>query len=309
MRSSGFLNGRLGKTERILGAAALLMTTSACACVSADTGTESNRYVAKHGDTVYSICRRNHITVEQFSEYNPGTDINGLATGTSVKIRAARSFKHRARLSPEEAGDATESGARNSQNAAKRESQPKLQENSPRKEASKRSSIGYLSYSDPDSGQRNNSEPSVAGSLIRIVLALVFVAGLAYVSLVVLKGFMTKRVPSKSSRQKLHVLETTGLGTNRALHIVQIDGKRLLVGSTADQISLISELEPMAEVEPAAESEQPADFSSVLSRFTSSDRANAAAKLNGILKDGATFLQKKTAAAKSLRDKADSDEK
>jgi hypothetical protein len=58
-----------------------------------------------------------------------------------------------------------------------------------------------------------------------------------------------------------------------------------------------------------AEVEQPADFASFLQHFCSADeRANTASKLGGILRDGASFLAKKTSAVRSLRKKADADE-
>jgi flagellar biogenesis protein FliO len=177
------------------------------------------------------------------------------------------------------------------------------------KKPAKQKDTGYLSDYDPDTSHKKDSEPSVVGSLLRVLLALIFVATLAYLSLLALKQIMSRKVTGSSPKQKLRVLETTGLGANRALHVVQIDGKRLLVGSTADRINLISELEPPSETD-SAEAEQSGDFASLLSRFSSNgERANAATKLSGILRDGASFLQKKSNAAKSLREESGTHEK
>ena len=290
--------------------------------------TASNRCEAQPGDTVYSICQKNHITVEQFAKLNPGLDINRLKAGASVKIRAAgrarrsnrgprlASGKMHSKVSGKGFSKTTESApvcprsrsdhnrssvAQTPRSLVKSLNNAKVQPAVSGKAAKGPSAAKspYLAYSDPAATDKN--EPSVAVSLVRVALALVFVAALAYLSLLALKGFMSRKVPSKSSRQRLHVLETTGLGTNRALHVVQIDGKRLLVGSTSDQISLISELDPPSESN--AQAEQPIDFASVFSR------ASAATKIGDILRDGASFLQKKTVAAKTLRQEAASDDK
>ena len=194
--------------------------------VSAETGSKSTRYVAEPGDTVYSICRQNHITVEQFSNYNPGVDVNKLPTGASVKIKAGGRTKHKAKVSVTEVADTT--AERASVSTVPKAQSPALpparaaakpgskvqsidRRRSAPKPAPKQKDTGYLAYSDPVN-QHKDSEPSVAGSLVRIVLALVFVAALAYASLLALKRFMTKKVPGKSSRQRLRYWKPPGWG-------------------------------------------------------------------------------------------------
>ncbi len=255
----------------------------------------SNRCEAQPGDTVYSICRRNHITVEQFAKLNPGVDINRLKVGASIKIKAAGRARHAAR-GPRPASGKGLAGVSG-------KGFPETTGTTGRSKplpASKRKESPYLAYSDP--AAEDKSEPSVAVSLVRVVLALVFVAALAYLSLLALKGFMLRKVPSKSSRQRLPCAGNhrtrNQQGSARGADRRQAPPGRL----DHDQISLISELEALSEPE-SAQVEQPIDFASVLSR------ASAASKISDILRDGASFLQKKTIAAKTLQQEAGGDEK
>jgi len=54
-----------------------------------------------------------------------------------------------------------------------------------------------------------------------------------------LQGMRTARLASK----KLRVCETVGLGEKRSLCLIQVDGRRFLVGSAPAGISVLAELE------------------------------------------------------------------
>ena len=274
-----------------------------------------NGHTVRAGETAYSLSRRYHISVDEFARINPGVNVDSLSTGAVVKVRSA------VRVKPT-VDDATPSRVTSSDEnrpeAAKPASvviEPIPQAQSP----AKHKHTGYLSdFDSPTAKQSVNSEPSVAVSFVRVALSLVFVVALAYVSLLALKHFTSGKISVKSPRRNIRVLETSGLGTNRALHVVEVGGRRLLVGSTSSQINLITELEAGEGEEFEEEVAPPADFAGVLQRLvlrqnpveaTNVDRANAAGKLGGILRDGATFLQRKSNAARSLREKADNDEK
>ena len=74
------------------------------------------------------------------------------------------------------------------------------------------------------------------------VVALIFVAALIWRRL----QRMTPR-PSAASDGRLQVLETTALGANRHLSLVAAGGRRLLIGATPNQISLLADVTPEPE--------------------------------------------------------------
>jgi flagellar biogenesis protein FliO len=90
---------------------------------------------------------------------------------------------------------------------------------------------------------------------------LILVIGLAYVVLAGLRWLQGNRYKSPgASSATINVLETTGLGPGRALHLVVVGEKTLLIGATEHQLSLLTELSDTAVSLPAdmdiAEDEQ-----------------------------------------------------
>ena len=82
---------------------------------------------------------------------------------------------------------------------------------------------------------------SVVFSLI-IVVILIYITGIIYARLNKL-GFNTLR-NQQGGFAKCHanVISTTQLGNNKSLHVVELDGKRMLIGASAGAIQLIKDL-------------------------------------------------------------------
>jgi flagellar biogenesis protein FliO len=52
---------------------------------------------------------------------------------------------------------------------------------------------------------------------------------------------------SASRGRNLRIIETIGLGPHRHIHLLEVEGRRLVIGSTAQTIGLIAELGPGGE--------------------------------------------------------------
>ena len=87
-------------------------------------------------------------------------------------------------------------------------------------------------------------EPNIISlifSLIFVIL-LIYATGIIYTKLNKL-GFNTlKKQIGESVNSKVAVVSTTPLGSNKTLHVVELDGKRMLIGASQSSIHLIKDL-------------------------------------------------------------------
>ena len=82
---------------------------------------------------------------------------------------------------------------------------------------------------------------SVVFSLIFVIL-LIYATGIIYAKLnkIGLKGLRRELRDCDNSR--VSVLSTTPLGNNKSLHVVELDGKRMLIGASTGSIQLLKDL-------------------------------------------------------------------
>lgn len=92
-----------------------------------------------------------------------------------------------------------------------------------------------LNYDDP----QMQEGPSMAGLLLRLVLSLVFIIGLAWITIQV----FGRQVARKFQGQWLQVLDEVILGQNRGIILCEIGGKVYALGVTDHQISALFEVE------------------------------------------------------------------
>lgn len=88
------------------------------------------------------------------------------------------------------------------------------------------------------------SEPNILSVLISlaIVILLIYVTGILYTKLNKV-GFNTlKKQQGELSKSQVAVISTTQLGNNKTLHVVELDGKRMLIGASSSAIQLIKDL-------------------------------------------------------------------
>jgi flagellar protein FliO/FliZ len=73
-------------------------------------------------------------------------------------------------------------------------------------------------------------------TFVALVVVLVLLAGLAWV--------LKKGVLARRGAQAMNVETALALGERRSLVIVTVEGRRLLIGLTPAQVSLVTELQP-----------------------------------------------------------------
>ena len=110
--------------------------------------------------------------------------------------------------------------------------------------AAQASSVSTPSESVGLTAQAVGAEPnilSVIFSLVFVIL-LIYATGIIYTKLnkVGIKA-LRKRMPETDS-SRVSVISTTPLGNNKTLHVVELDGKRMLIGASANSIDLIKDL-------------------------------------------------------------------
>ncbi len=82
---------------------------------------------------------------------------------------------------------------------------------------------------------------SMIFSLIFVIL-LIYTTGILYTKLNKFGLKTMKKHMGDNSSSHVSVLSTTPLGANKSLHVVELDGKRMLIGASANSIHLIKDL-------------------------------------------------------------------
>lgn len=82
---------------------------------------------------------------------------------------------------------------------------------------------------------------SMIFSLVFVIL-LIYATGILYTKLNKFGVKALKRQVGDSSDSQVAVISTTPLGANKTLHVVELGGKRMLIGASANSIHLIKDL-------------------------------------------------------------------
>ena len=87
-------------------------------------------------------------------------------------------------------------------------------------------------------------EPSIVSVLfsLLIVVLLIYVTGILYSKLNNVGYKTMKRQQGELAKTQVSVLSTTQLGNNKTLHVVELDGKRMLIGASSGAMQLIKDL-------------------------------------------------------------------
>ena len=94
-------------------------------------------------------------------------------------------------------------------------------------------------------------EPSIISVILSlaVVILLIYLTGIIYAKLNKV-GFNTmKRQQGDFGKSHVSVVSTTQLGNNKTLHVVELDGKRMLIGASNSAIQLIKDLGSISENE------------------------------------------------------------
>ena len=82
---------------------------------------------------------------------------------------------------------------------------------------------------------------SVALSLVFVVL-LIYATGIIYAKLNKFSGKTFKNQLNNAQMSRVSIVSSTPLGGNRTLHVIELDGNRMLIGASPNSVQLIKEL-------------------------------------------------------------------
>ena len=116
-----------------------------------------------------------------------------------------------------------------------------------------------------------------AGIGLDLFVKTTVVLGLLYVTLRALKLWTQRQKLGAATSNSIAVMETTYLAPNRALHVVRVGSRLLLLGATASSIALITEIAAEPEVVPPEM--EAADLAAVLG---ANRQQNAGSFLNAL---------------------------
>ena len=83
---------------------------------------------------------------------------------------------------------------------------------------------------------------SLVFSLLFVIL-LIYATGIIYAKLNKLGLNTLKKQIGENNHAHVSVVSTTALGNNKTLHVVELDGKRMLIGASSSSIHLIKDLD------------------------------------------------------------------
>ena len=132
------------------------------------------------------------------------------------------------------------------------------------------------------------------------LLKLGLVLALAYLTILALKWLSDKREAAPHSSQNMQLLETMKLSTGGNLHLVNVRGRTLLVGCTAGQVNLLSEVGESETPEPdQAASHRFAEY--LEKYYTGPKSAGPATRIAGLLRDCTAHLRRSRHRAEAGR--------
>lgn len=152
--------------------------------------------------------------------------------------------------------------------------------------------IALMRENEKKSADPQKTGPSTVGTVILTIVKLIVVLALAYLTILALKLLSDKRDASPRIRRDMRVIDTVKLTNTSNLHLVDIGGKRLLIGSSTGQVNLLTEIE-----QEKAEETAPAEngkFAEYLARYSGQKFSKTpAGRIAGLLRDCASHLQER----------------
>lgn len=87
-------------------------------------------------------------------------------------------------------------------------------------------------------------EPSIISVVLSLlfVVLLIYVTGILYARLNKVNIKTMRKQQGDLAKSQVSVISTTQLGSNKTLHVVELDGKRMLIGASSSAIQLIKDL-------------------------------------------------------------------
>lgn len=76
-----------------------------------------------------------------------------------------------------------------------------------------------------------------------VVIMLIYITGIVYAKLNVIGHNAVKKQYKGLDNERIFIHSTTQIGNNKTLHVIEIAGKKLLIGATNESINLIKDLD------------------------------------------------------------------
>lgn len=108
---------------------------------------------------------------------------------------------------------------------------------------------------------KRSTESNYASVLIAlgVVIVLIYITGIIYAKLNVIGYKTIKKQYKDMDDSKIIIRSTTQIGNNKSLHVIELGGKKMLIGVTNDSINLIKDLSENSDkrkTKPEPEQEQ-----------------------------------------------------
>ena len=122
----------------------------------------------------------------------------------------------------------------------------------------------YLKYQEPQAA--TSSWLATSGYIVSLLLTFLLVLGLAYLT----SRFLGQRMTSGGGFGSGKIYATLSLGPNRAVYVIEIAGKFMVLGVTEQNITMLNEITSLADIEQLKVTQNvdmpPEQFSSVFYR-------------------------------------------
>lgn len=229
-------------------------------------------HVVKSGDLAIWIAKDYGIELAKLKQLNPGRDLAHLNTGDRLVV-GEKPIEFTASQVASKDAEVTKSKDR------------------PDKIA--------MMLDDEKGSKPKEKSPNVVVSAISMIFKLAIVLGLAYLTIYVLKMFSDKRQSLPQVRREMKVVDTVRLSNASCLHLVELGGKTLLIGSSSGQVNLLTEVEQT----DAAENELLPEgrFAEHLARYSGEKAQNTpAGRVAGLLRDCAGYLKERRRGSEKI---------
>lgn len=231
------------------------------------------RYTVQKGDGLDAIARRHHTTSKALLRLNPLITPDNLAIGAVVRIPAVTAkaqpvhhpttsghpaavkpiVAHRpvslqskrlsAAVSPPPVARSTPASVSTlppKTNAASASAKSPSDQSAQPASAAAASSANKDNLGDP---QKSGDDLPLGRVILDLAWRLAVVLGIAYVAIYFLRGIMGRQVGVPGEEGQLKVLESAKLGRGRAVHLVRLGKKVMVLGSTPNHITVICEVD------------------------------------------------------------------
>ena len=143
---------------------------------------------------------------------------------------------------------------------------------------------------------KDKSPKSTAVTVLGMIWKLVLVCGLSYLVLLFLKTVYNKQESKPRASREVKLVDTVRLTPGSTVHVINVQGKKLLIGCSANQVNLIQELEADQVAEAPAETSK--RFAEYMQQYSAGSKTdNPTQRIAGLLRDCSAYLRKRYPSA------------